>query len=90
MFGHVIPLRSVRNMLIADFITIEQALNSPTCLIKPDANALLGANKLTKKTPNPWFFWQRYRLLSIDIETYDGTAVDIATWDLAAHYQYFS
>ena len=90
VFEHVIPLRTLRNMLIAEVITIEQALNAPTCLIKPDANLILGANKLTKKTPNAWMFWQRYRLLNIDIETYDGTPVDQKTWDLQAHWDYFN
>jgi len=89
VFEHVIPLRTVRNMLIGGIVTIDQALNAPTCLIKPDANQVLSANKLTKKTPNAWMFWQRYQLLNIDIETYDGTPVDQITWDLAQHYQYF-
>jgi hypothetical protein len=89
VFEHVIPLRTVRNMLIAGVVTIDQALNAPTCLIKPDSNQLLSKNKLVKKTPNAWMFWQRYAGLEITVETHDGTPVDMLVWDLDQHYQYF-
>ena len=89
VFEHVIPLRTVRNMLISGVISIDQALNSPTCLLTPEMNKILGSNRLTKSTPNPRYFWQRYRMLGIQIETYDGTAVDQETWDLQKHYEYF-
>jgi hypothetical protein len=89
VFEHVIPLRTVRNMLIAGVITIEQALNSPTCLITPEKNEILGKLKLTKSTPNAWCFWQRYQALDLQIETWDSVAVDQSTWNLDSHYNYF-
>lgn len=89
VFEHVIPLRTVRNMLSQGTMTIQQALNSPTCLISPEKNVLLGELKLTKSSPNAWFFWQRYNALGLDIETWDGTPVDQTTWDFAKHCEYF-
>lgn len=89
IFEHVIPQRTIRNMLIAGVITIDQALNAPTCLISKDMNDILTKNKLTKTTPNKWWYWQRYTLLAIEIETYDGTPVDQTTWNLATHWEYF-
>ena len=90
VFEHVIPARTVRNMLISGVITIPQALNSPTCIIDQTANSRLGKLKLSKKTPNGWYFWQRYRDLGIEVETFDHTLVDQSTWDLAQHWDYFS
>lgn len=90
VFEHVIPLRTVRNMLIQGVLTANQALNAPTCLITPRKNKVLAKHKLTKSTPNAWFFWQRYSVLGMQIETYDGTAVDQTTWDFAEHCKYFN
>ena len=90
VFEHVIPVRTIRNMLIQGVWTVNQALNAPMCLITPKKNKLLTKHKLTKSTPNPWFFWQRYSVLGIQTETYDGTAVDQATWDFAEHCKYFN
>ena len=89
VFEHVIPARSIRNMLIQDKITLNQALNAPTCIITSKANKTLTKAKRTKSTPNAWLFWQRYDLLDIKIETYDGTAVDQTTWDFEKHCDYF-
>ena len=90
VFEHVIPARSIRNMLIQGICTLDQALNAPTCLVTPKKNKVLADNKLTKSTPNAWFFWRRYDVLNIQIETYDGTPVDQATWDFAKHCDYFN
>lgn len=89
VFEHVIPARTIRNMLIQGSITLNQALNAPTCIIVPKKNKMLSKAKRTKSTPNAWFFWQRYDILDIEIETYDGTAVDQTTWDFAKHCDYF-
>lgn len=89
VFEHVIPLRTVRNMLLQGTITVDQALNAPTCILSPEKNALLGKLKLTKSTPNAWWFWQRYQQLDIEIETWDGEAVDPSTWNFARHCEYF-
>lgn len=89
VFEHVIPARTVRNMLISGIITIPQALNSPTCIIDPEHNTKLRTLKLTKRTPNAWLFWQRYKDLDINIETFDRKAVEQATWSLETHWKYF-
>jgi len=90
VFEHVIPARTVRNLLIADLISVPQALNPPTCLITTANNRVLSRNRMTKRTPNCWQFWSRYQCLGIQIETWDGTPVDQTTWDLARHYEYFT
>lgn len=90
VFEHVIPLRTVRNMLIQGIITINQALNAPTCVISKRNNNLLSKHKRTKHTPNAWWFWQRYDVLNIEIETFDGVPVDMSVWDFDAHCKYFN
>ena len=89
VFEHVIPARTVRNLLIADRLTLQQALNSPTCLISNEVDQQLKQFKLNKRTPNVWWFWQRYQGLGIELETFDGQEVDVNIWDLAQHYQRF-
>ena len=89
-FEHVIPARSVRNLLIDGVWTIDQALNSPTCLIRRNQHRKLKDMKLSKHTPNKWLFWQRYAGLKLSIETYDGTAVDQSAWDFEQHCRYFN
>ena len=87
---HVIPAKTVRNLLIKQVITIDQALNSPLCVISTKSDNILRKNKLVKHTPNIWFFWQRYSILDICIETHDGVSVDQLQWDLGHHYKYFN
>ena len=87
---HVIPARTVRNLLICQVITLDQALNSPLCLVSTQSDAILRKNKLVKRTPNIWFFWQRYSILDIQIETHSGDTVDQSTWDLNTHWKYFN
>jgi len=90
IFEHVIPTRTVRNLLISGVWNVDQAMNPPTCLLDRTSNDLLSSLKLTKSTPNTWFFWRRYRDLNIKIETYDGTPVDQETWDWRTHCEYFN
>jgi hypothetical protein len=90
VFEHVIPARTVRNLLIQGRISLDQALNSPTCIVSPEANQVLVDRKLNKRTPSVWWFWRRYEGLGIELETYDGTAVDPQVWDLSRHYEYFA
>lgn len=89
-FEHVIPKAVVRELLIYDIITIDEALNVPTCLLGSENHSLL--NKVNvSTTPNIVDFWQRYRdtLKGIKIETYDGLLVNMQDWDFWTHYQYF-
>lgn len=89
VFEHVIPARTVRNLLIANKLTLQQALNSPTCLINNEVDQMLAERKLNKRTPSVWWFWRRYEGLGIQLETFDGQEVDVRIWDLARHYDYF-
>lgn len=88
-FEHVIPLKIMRDLLIHDRITVEQALNSPTCIVTRDNHARLAQQGLASRTPSNWNFFHRYRNLAIEIETHDGVLVDIETWNLDQHYEKF-
>jgi hypothetical protein len=87
-FEHVIPAKVIRDLLIQQRITVDEAINSPTCILKRSKHNKINKTN-AKTTPDPYWFWQRYQTLGIQIETHDGTVVDMATWNLDRHYQYF-
>lgn len=89
-FEHVIPIRVVRESVLNGRMTIDEAFEVPTCSISKSKHAELSRLNLAKRSPDPYWFWQRYRDLEIDIETRDGVKVDLETWNLDTHYQYFS
>jgi len=90
IFEHVIPASSVRDMLIEGRLTINQALNTPTCLIKKHSDKVLQDNGLSKTSPDNWRFFKRYSVLNSKFETYNGQPiVDPNTWDLPQHYAFF-
>lgn len=90
IFEHVIPASSVRDMLIEERLTINQALNTPTCLIKRSQDVKLTKNGLSKTSPNNWNFFQRYRVLDSQFTTHIGTPVtNLDTWSLEDHHNYF-
>lgn len=88
-FEHVIPAALLAALLIQGKISVDFAMNPPTCLLKKKHHALLKKQGLANKTPNIWYFWQRYEMLGIKLVTHDGTAVDPKTWTLGDHYTYF-
>jgi len=92
-FEHVIPRGQIRDMLLLGQITVVQALNIPTCRISRHNDSLLRKAKLVKVNNNPYLFFHRYMLAMPtnlpEIETYNGTAVDMNTWTLTDHYNYF-
>jgi hypothetical protein len=88
-FEHVLPAALARDLLIHDRISIDEALNVPTCMISRKKHKKLNSKKLASTTPDPYNFWTRYEILNIKIETHDSTEVDMATWNLDSHYQYF-
>lgn len=88
-FEHVIPASILAALLIQDRISIDLAMNPPTCLILKRHHSLLQKQGYGNRTPDVWWFWRRYSLLGINIETHDGIPVDMETWSLGSHVEYF-
>jgi hypothetical protein len=88
-FEHVIPAAVARDLLLVGRLTVDEALNIPTCKLSAANHRQLNSTRLVSTTPNIYWFWQRYQSLDITVETHDGTAVDTAAWNLDTHYQYF-
>lgn len=92
IFEHVIPAAVVRDKLILGHLTINQALNVPTCRVSRATDAALRNKGLHDSTPDGWFFFQRYKLAvpDIGIETYNGQVIsDLDAWTLKDHYNFF-
>jgi hypothetical protein len=76
--------------LLADKITIEQALNAPTVRLSRVKHMMLKDAGWAKSTPNMWIPFKRYtNVFEAKYTTYDGTAIDPDTWTLDQHYSYF-
>lgn len=90
VFEHVIPASEIRDMLIEGTLTVKQALNAPTCLISKDNDVKLRDLGLGASSPSRWFFFRRYLALGVGVTTYNGQAVNLDTWTLADHYQFFN
>jgi hypothetical protein len=88
-FEHIIPAKVARDALITGRMTVDDALNVPTCDISAAKHGELASTGMAKTTPDPYWFWRRYQDLGIEIETRDGTPVDLDTWNLDTHYEYF-
>lgn len=88
-FEHVVPAAVARDLLLYDRLTVDEALNIPTCRLSASKHQILNSTKLVSTTPDIYWFWRRYEGLGITVETHDGTAVDMATWNLSKHYEYF-
>jgi len=88
-FEHVIPAAVARDLLLFDRLTIDEALNIPTCRLSAKNHKKLNSTKLGSTTPDIYWFWQRYQQLGVELVTHDGVAVDTATWNLDNHYSYF-
>jgi hypothetical protein len=88
-FEHVLPAAVVRDLLLFKRISIEQAMNPPTCILHRDKHKLLAEIGLASKTPDIWNFWNRYADLDIQVQTHDNTKIDMETWNLGTHYDYF-
>ena len=73
IFEHMIPASTVRDCVIAGKISVEQALNVPTC-------------RLSKESDN---FWLRYSYCFDSVfKTHDGHPVD-TSMNLDDHYRLF-
>jgi hypothetical protein len=92
-FEHVIPLCVVRDLLIDGKITIQQAINMPTCRVSKKVDKALREASLHDSTPDGWTFFKRYQLIAPDIEikTFNGKSIDnLDTWTLEDHYGFFN
>lgn len=88
VFEHVIPASSVRDMLIEGRLSITQALNTPTCLVKKSSDDNLRANGLSSTSPNNWNFFKRYSVLGSHFTTYNGKDIP-DQWSLEDHFKLF-
>lgn len=89
VFEHVIPVRYIVALLLQGRITVTQAMNPPTCLLRKVQDTQLENQGLGDSTPDVFYFWRRYRDLGITVVTHDGQTVDQQYWTLADHYQEF-
>ena len=67
IFEHVIPASTIRDKLIAGELSINQALNVPTCRVSRRVDSLLRQKGLHDSTPDGWFFFKRYKIALDDI-----------------------
>jgi len=90
-FEHVVPNKIIRGLLIDGRITIAEAFNAPTCKLSKDKHKEIGRLGWGGSTPSIKNFWKRYAQVypDIQIETCDGHVVDMTTWNLETHYEYF-
>jgi hypothetical protein len=89
-FEHLIPAARLRDLLLAQVISIDQALNAPTVRLSRHKHHQLKEAGWASQTPDMWLPFRRYSaVFRAEFQTYDGTAIDTETWTLAQHYQYF-
>ena len=89
-FEHLIPAARIRDLLLAGVITVVQALNAPTVKLSRAKHAQLKEAGWASTTPDMWLPFRRYsQVFSATFETHDGTTVDLESWTLEQHFNYF-
>lgn len=89
-FEHLIPAARVRDLLLSNVLTVQQALNAPTVRLSRVKHEQLKDAGWASHTPNMWLPFERYSNVFVaNFITHDGTAVDPATWTLEQHFSYF-
>jgi len=89
-FEHLIPAARVRDLLLANIITIEQALNAPTARLSRAKHMQLKDAGWASHTPDMWLPFKRYtRVFCANFQTHDGVIIDPETWTLQKHFDYF-
>lgn len=89
-FEHLIPAARIRDLLLANKISVEQALNAPTVVLSRAKHRALKDAGWASKTPDMWRPFRRYsQVFEAKYQTHDGTPVDPETWTLENHYSYF-
>lgn len=91
IFEHMVPARTIRDLLIHNVITAEQACNMPTCRLSKHKDDLLREAGWASRTPDIYNFWLRYKYCFdlIGFSTYDGVPVEPESWNLDSHFEYF-
>jgi len=89
-FEHLVPAKILRDLLLSNIITIQQALNPPTVRLSRAKHAQLKEAGWASKTPDIWLPFKRYtNVFAATYQTHDGTAIDPETWTLEKHFDYF-
>lgn len=90
IFEHVMPVNTIVAMLIEGRLTITQALNTPTCLIKKEDDVVLRESGHNASSPCPYNFFRRYSVLNSKFKTYNGQAIaDPDNFTLDDHFTLF-
>ena len=90
-FEHLVPAARIRDMFLADVLTIKQALNAPTVFLSRIKHKALHTKGLGSNTPNIWLPFQRYsqHFPNTVFKTNDGKVIDPDSWTLQNHFDYF-
>jgi hypothetical protein len=89
-FEHLIPAARIRDLLLANIITVQQALNAPTVRLSRLKHSQLKDAGWASHTPDMWLPFKRYsNVFAAEFITHDGTVVDPNTWTLEQHFSYF-
>jgi len=89
-FEHLIPASRIRDLVLANAITVEQALNAPTVVLSRAKHRALKEAGWAAKTPDMWLPFRRYsQVFQAQYQTHDGVLVNPESWTLARHYEYF-
>ena len=75
IFEHMIPNSTIRDMLLAEVITPEQACNMPTCRISVANDKLLRKAGYVSSTPDIFNFWKRYEVCEGSFVDNEGNSV---------------
>lgn len=90
-FEHLIPAARIRDLLLANVFTVQQALNAPTVRLSRNKHIQLKDAGWASNTPDMWNPFRRYsQVFNAQFTTYDGTAIALDSWTLEQHYNYFS
>lgn len=89
-FEHLIPAARIRDLILANVITVLQGLNAPTVRLSRSKHELLKDAGWAAHTPDMWLPFRRYsNVFDSQFITYDGTSIDPDNWTLEQHYGYF-